>query len=333
MASLDTNTRAIKRPTTVSSYPRDAAGRKAAPPVGSLLKDIIRDYQLYLLLLPALLYILIFHYWPMYGVQIAFRDYRASLGFWQSPWVGMKHFTRFFQAPNFLQLLTNTLGLSLYSLVAGFPVPIILAIMLNEVRSTPFKRSVQTIIYAPHFISTVVMCGMIVMFLNPERGIINHLVALLGGPRLDYMTKPEWFKTIYVLSGIWQNAGWGTVIYFAALSTVDPQIVEAAMIDGANRLQKIWFIDLPAIAPTIIILLVLNIGGLLSVGFEKVLLLQNELNMKSADVISTYVYRIGLLGGQFSYSSAIGLFNSVVNFVLLLLANGISRRVSETSLW
>ncbi len=298
-----------------------------------LLRDIVRDHQLYLLLLPAVVYVLVFHYWPMYGVQIAFKDFRASLGIWGSEWVGLKHFLRFFQSPNISQLIRNTLGLSLYSLVAGFPVPIILAILLNEVKSAAFKRTVQTTIYAPHFISTVVMSGMVVMFLNHDKGIINHLVALLGGRRADYMTQPRWFPTIYVLSGIWQNAGWGTIIYFAALSTIDPQVVEAAMIDGASRLQKIWHIDLPGIAPTITILLILNLGGLLSVGFEKVLLLQNALNMETADVISTYVYRVGLLGAQFSYSSAIGLFNSVINFVLLLAANGLARRSGQTSLW
>lgn len=309
------------------------AGAQQRAALRALFADVIRNYQLYLLLLPAVVYILVFHYWPMYGVQIAFKDFRASLGIWGSEWVGLKHFARFFQAHNFWQLLRNTLWLSLYSLIVGFPVPIILAIMLNEVRGMTFKKVVQTTIYAPHFISTVVMAGMIVMFLNHDKGLINHLVALLGGTRVDYMTRPEWFPTIYVLSGVWQNAGWGTIIYFAALSTIDPEIVEAAMIDGANRLQKIWHIDLPGIAPTITILFILNLGGLLSVGFEKVLLLQNPLNMQTADVISTYVYRVGLLGGQFSYSSAIGLFNSVINFVLLLAANTLARRMGETSLW
>jgi putative aldouronate transport system permease protein len=313
------------------SLPRPLARPKSA--FRLFVRDVIRDYQLYLLLLPAVVYILVFHYWPMYGVQIAFKDFRASLGIWGSEWVGFRHFVRFFQSPNFLQLIRNTLGLSVYSLVAGFPIPIILAILLNEVRSTALKKTVQTTIYAPHFISTVVMAGMIVMFLNHDKGIINHLVALLGGDRADYMTQPKWFPTIYVFSGIWQNAGWGTIIYFAALSTIDPQVVEAAMIDGASRLQKIWHIDLPGIAPTITILLIMNLGGLLSVGFEKVLLLQNALNMETADVISTYVYRVGLLGAQFSYSSAIGLFNSVINFVLLLAANGLARRSGQTSLW
>ena len=327
-----TNSQPILKPQTGRAVSaRKAIRRKEAFSV--LLRDIIRDRQLYLLLLPAVLYILLFHYWPMYGVQIAFKDFRANLGIWGSEWVGLKHFLRFFRSPNFWRLLRNTVGLSAYSLVAGFPVPIILAIALNEVRSMAFKRIVQTTIYAPHFISTVVMCGMVVIFLNRERGIINHMVALLGGQRLAYMTRPGWFPTVYVLSGIWQNAGWGTVIYFAALSSIDPQIVEAAMIDGANRLQKIWYIDLPSLAPTITILLILNLGGLLSVGFEKVLLLQNDLNMQTADVIATYVYRIGLLGFQFSYSSAIGLFNSLINFILLLSANSLARRTGETSLW
>lgn len=329
MAGLDTQS--VRKPAGKGGVSAGGGARRKSA-LGLFLKDIIRDYQLYLLLLPAVVYILVFQYWPMYGVQIAFKDFRASLGIWGSEWVGLKHFTRFFQAHNFSSLIRNTLWLSLYSLVAGFPLPIILAIMLNEVRNLTFKRTVQTTIYAPHFISTVVISGMIVMFLNHDRGIINHLVAVLGGQRADYMTQARWFPTIYVLSGIWQNAGWGTVIYFAALSNIDP-LVEAAMIDGANRLQKIWHIDLPGIAPVITILLILNLGGLLSVGFEKVLLLQNPLNMPTADVVSTYVYRIGLLGGQFSYSSAIGLFNSLINFILLLLANTLARRTGETSLW
>ncbi len=334
MAGVDTRT--IERrsvTTTANAFIRGITSRRPHIAAGPLLHDIIRDYQLYLLILPALLYILVFHYQPMYGIQIAFRDFRTSLGFWGSEWVGLKHFVRFFESPNFLKLLANTFGLSVYQLAAGFPIPIILAIMLNEVRSSGFKRGVQMVVYAPHFISTVVMCGMVVLFLNQDKGIINHLVALLGGPRVDYMTKSEWFKTIYVVSGIWQHAGWGTVIYFAALSTIDPQIVEAAMIDGANRLQKIWFVDLPGIAPTIVILLVLNMGNLLSVGFEKVLLLQNPLNMDAAYVISTYVYRVGLLGGQYSYTAAIGFFNSLINLTLLILANALARRVGETSLW
>jgi putative aldouronate transport system permease protein len=269
----------------------------------------------------------------MYGLQIAFKDFTASMGINGSPWVGVRHFIRFFSLPNFWSLIGNTLGLSIYQLIVGFPMPILLAVMINEVRNKKFKKAVQMITYAPHFVSTVVMCGMITLFLNQDKGIINHLIALFGGTRIDFMIKPEWFKTVFVFSGVWQNTGWGTIIYLAALSSIDPQLVESCRIDGANRLQKIWYVDLPGIAPTIIILLILNMGNLLSIGFEKVLLLQNSLNMGASDVISTYVYRIGLIGGEFSFSAAIGLFNSVINFILLIIVNQISRKVGQTSLW
>ncbi len=297
------------------------------------LKRVIQDHQLYLLILPSFIFIIIFHYIPIYGIQIAFKDFSTSMGIWGSSWVGLKHFERFFAMPFFWRLIGNTLGISMYGLIVGFPIPIILSIMINEVKNSKFKRAVQMVSYAPHFISTVVISGMIILFLNYDRGLINHIVAFLGGPRIDYMTSPRWFKTIYVFSGIWQSAGWGTIIYLAALSAIDPQIAESARIDGANKLQRIWHVDIPGIAPTIVILLILNMGSLLSVGFEKVLLLQNSLNMRSSDVISTYVYRTGLLGGQFSFSSAIGLFNSLTNFIMLVLVNRIARRLTETSLW
>jgi putative aldouronate transport system permease protein len=269
----------------------------------------------------------------MYGLLIAFKDFRVSIGVWGSPWVGLEHFVRFITAPNFWTIISNTIGVSVYQLAVGFPIPILLAIGINEVSNRLFKKSVQMVTYMPHFISTVVISGMIVLFLDQDRGIINHLISFLGGPRISYMTEPEWFKTIFVFSGIWQHAGFGTIIYLAALSSVDPQQIEAATIDGANRLQKIIHVDLPAIVPVIVILLILDLGTLLSVGFEKALLLQNPLNMESADIIQTYVYRVGLIGGQFGYSTAIGLFNAIINFILLIAANRISRKVNETSLW
>ncbi len=298
-----------------------------------MVRNWIRDYQLYILLLPAIVYILIFAYGPMYGLLIAFKDFRVSIGVWGSPWVGLEHFVRFITAPNFWTIISNTIGVSVYQLAVGFPIPILLAIGINEVSNRLFKKSVQMVTYMPHFISTVVISGMIVLFLDQDRGIINHLISFLGGPRISYMTEPEWFKTIFVFSGIWQHAGFGTIIYLAALSSVDPQQIEAATIDGANRLQKIIHVDLPAIVPVIVILLILDLGTLLSVGFEKALLLQNPLNMESADIIQTYVYRVGLIGGQFGYSTAIGLFNAIINFILLIAANRISRKVNETSLW
>jgi putative aldouronate transport system permease protein len=282
---------------------------------------------------PAILFILLFHYQPMYGVQIAFKDFRTSLGIWASPWIGFRHFVRFFNLPSFWRILGNTLGLSAYQLIVGFPVPVFLALMINEVRHQRFKRAWQMITYAPHFISTVVMAGLIILFLDPETGIVNHALEALGSSRIDFMARPEWFKTVFVVSGVWQNAGWGTIIYLAALSTVDPQLIDSARIDGASRLQKIRYIDFPSIAPTVTILLILQIGQLMTVGFEKVLLLQNPLNMASSDVIQTFVYRVGLIGAEFSFSSAVGLFNSVVNVMLLVTANSLSRRIAQSSLW
>lgn len=278
-------------------------------------------------------YFIIFHYFPMYGVQIAFRDYTPSLGIWGSPWVGLEHLKRFFDSYYFWTLIKNTLGISLYELVVGFPVPILLALALNELRDGAFKKWVQTVTYAPHFISVVVMAGMIIAFTSPGSGLINLAIKAFGGEPVPFLTEPGWFKSVFVLSGVWQSMGWGTIIYLAALAGVDPQQHEAAMIDGATRFQRVWHINLPSIVPTMVILLILNVGSFMSVGFEKVFLLQNPLNLESSDVISTYVYRSGLVQGQFSFSAAIGLFNSVINFILLLTVNRIAKRLNETSLW
>jgi putative aldouronate transport system permease protein len=296
-------------------------------------KRILRNWELYLMFLPVLVFFVIFHYLPMYGVQIAFRKFSATRGILGSPWRGFYYFERFFNSYQFTQLIGNTLGISLYMLVVGFPAPILLALMMNELHSERFKRTVQTITYAPHFISTVVMCSMVILFLSPSSGIINKLIELLGGQPVYFMGKPEYFKTIYVLSGVWQNTGWGSIIYMAALSGVDPELHEAATIDGASRLQRVLHINLPSLMPTAIVLLILNAGGLMSVGFEKVFLLMNDLNRSSAEVISTFVYQRGLLDRDYSYASAIGLFNSVINLILLVLVNSISRKVSDTSLW
>ncbi len=301
--------------------------------LNSFMKYFKRYHPLYVLLLPALIYIIIFAYVPMYGIQIAFKDYRASFGIWGSEWVGLTHFVTFLKSPNFVQLIRNTLALSIYSLIAGFPVPIILAFMINEIQSPKFKKTVQMITYTPHFISTVAIVGLIGLFLKRETGLLNILFTNLGMQGKDFMADPGSFRTIYVLSGIWQNAGWGTVIYISALCGVDPEIIDAAKVDGASRLQKIFYIDFPTIKPTIITLLILNVGSLMSVGFEKVLLMQNSLNMETADVISTYTYRLGILGGQFSYTTAIGLFNSVINAILLLTFNGVVKKVDGNSLW
>ena len=284
-------------------------------------------------MLAPMLVIIIFSYGPMFGVQIAFKEFRARDGIWGSPWIGFLHFKTFFNSYQFVRVLTNTLGISLYGLIAGFPIPIILAILVNESSHNRFKKAVQLITFAPHFISTVVMTSMIMMFLSVYGGPVNNLLVLLGGERLDFMAKPTLFKSIYVWSGIWQNMGYSSVIYIAALSAIDPALYEAATIDGASKFQKIIHIDLPGIAPTIIILLILNSGQIMNVGYEKILLMQNPLNMPASDVISTYVYRMGLENAQYSFSAAVGLFNSVVNAFLLVLVNQVARKLGETSLW
>lgn len=299
----------------------------------TLWRRMVRNWELYLFIAPAFLYFVIFHYGPMYGIQIAFKNFIPTLGITGSPWVGFDHFVRFFDSYYFWDLLWNTLSISLYELAIGFPLPIILALAFNEVRDSFFKRTVQTVTYAPHFISVVVMSGMIITFLTPSTGMIVNIVEGLGFQAPQFLTDPAWFKTVYVLSGVWQGTGWGTIIYLAALSGVDPQLHEAAVVDGASRFKRILHINLPAIVPTITILLILNMGSILGVGFEKILLLQNPLNMESSDVISTFVYRSGLVDAQYSFSTAVGLFNSVVNAILLLTVNQIARRTSENSLW
>lgn len=298
-----------------------------------LIKAILRNWQLYVLITPVVLYFIIFSYWPMYGVQLAFKNFLAVKGIWGSPWVGFKHFERFFNSYHFWNLIRNTVGISIYSLAVGFPVPIILALMMNEVKSNKFRRAVQTITYAPHFLSTVVMVGMIVAFLSPSTGIVNTVIKAFGMKPIPFMTEASWFKTIYVLSGVWQNAGWGSIIYMAALAGIDPSLYEAALVDGASKLQRIRHISIPGILPTAITMLILNCGHLMSVGFEKVFLMQNGLNKQASDVIATYVYQVGLVGAEYGFSTAVGLFNSVINFLLLLLVNNISKKLSETSLW
>ncbi len=319
----------------MSEKTKSPGGRLTARDSRALaFKKYVRDYwQLYVLVLPAVVFIAIFAYQPMYGAQIAFRNYNVRDGIWGSQWVGLEHFKRFLTSSNLWPLLRNTLGISLYSLVAGFPAPIILAFMLNELRSNKLRKVIQMISYAPYFISTVAVCGLIILFLQRESGLLNVIRMAFGKEGIDFISQPKYFKTIYVISGIWQGLGWGTIIYLAALSGVDPQIVEASIIDGASRFQKIWYIDVPSILPTIVILLILSCGSILSVGGDKILLLQNQLNMESSDVIATYVYRLGIQGAQFSYTTAIGLFNSVVNFVMLTVVNYFAKQLTGSSLW
>jgi putative aldouronate transport system permease protein len=297
------------------------------------MKRIQKYWQLYLLLVPVIVYFIIFHYIPMYGVQIAFKNFQASKGILGSSWVGFSHFERFFDSYYLWRLLSNTIGISVYELVVAFPIPIMLALMLNEVKNQLFKRFVQTITYAPHFLSTVVLVGILFLFLSPYGGMVNQFLGLFGLQPISFMTEPSWFKSVYVFSGAWQQMGWSSIIYLAALSSVDPQLHEAAKVDGASRFQRIIHINIPCIMPTIMILLILNVGTIMGVGFEKVFLMQNTVNIESSEVISTYVYKTGIIGSQFSYSAAIGLFNSVVNFILLISVNQVARRMNQTSLW
>lgn len=294
-------------------------------------KKFKKKLPLFILTLPALIYVIIFNYVPMYGLAIAFQDYRASRGVWGSEFVGLKHFIRFVSYPDFWRLLRNTLALSLYSLVT-FPIPIVFALLLNEMKNQRFKKGVQMISYAPHFISTVATCGMIILFVDKD-GFIGQLYGFVTGQGKNLLAVPELFGDIYVWSGVWKHLGWGAIIYIAALSGVPAELVEAAKIDGANRLQVIWHINIPSIMPTIIIMFIMEMGRVLSVGFDKVFLLQNDLNLDVSNVISTYVYRIGIIGGQFSYSTAIGLFNTLANVLMVLLTNFICKKLSGTGLW
>ena len=313
-----------------------ASDSLAAPRVRrSLLRDARVNWQLHLLLLLPLVYLLVFKYVPMWGAQIAFRDFFAVHGIFGSPWVGMANFDRFFESPQFWTVVRNTFGLSAYQIAASFPIPIILALALNNVERRRFKKTVQLTTYAPHFISTVVMAGMIMRFLSLHTGVVNNALEGLGLERISFMSRPELFQSVYVISGIWQNAGWGTIIYLAALAGVDPQLHEAAIVDGASKLQRTRHIDVPGILPVAIILLILETGRIMQVGFEKAFLLQTPLNLTASEVIQTYVYKIGLASPvpDYSFATAIGLFNSVINLTLILAVNWIARRLSDTSLW
>jgi putative aldouronate transport system permease protein len=298
-----------------------------------LLKRVRRNFQLYLFLVPAVVYFGLFQYGPMYGLQLAFKDFVASVGIWRSPWIGWHNFQVFFSSYFFRQLLGNTLTISGYSLLAGFPFPILLALMLNEVRTGRYKKIVQTVSYAPHFISTVVMVGMILIFLNPENGLVASLYRALGKQPVSFMSKAPYFQSIYVWTGVWQSVGWNSVIFFATLASVDPQLHEASVIDGASRLQRIWYINIPVIMPTTIILFILNAGQIMNVGFEKIFLMQNPFNSDASEVIATYVYKMGVTGGRFAFSTAVGLFNSVINCAVLILVNRIAKAVSSVGIW
>lgn len=297
-----------------------------------LLSDMKKNKLLYIMLAPVLLYYIIFHYAPMYGAIIAFKDFSPRLGILGSEWVGFEHFYDFFNGAYFGRTIKNTVLISFYQLIFGFPAPLILALLLNEVKHSFFKRTVQTVTYMPHFISLVVICGIVKDFTSSE-GIINDLLAWFGAQRSTFLLEPELFRTIYVSTGIWQHIGWGTIIYLAALTGIDPEQYEAARIDGASRWKQMAHVTLPGIMPTIVILLILEVGKMMNVGFEKIILLYNPSTYETADVVSSYVYRVGLQDFNYSFSSAVGLFNSAVNFTLLIFSNWISKKVNDTSLW
>lgn len=295
-------------------------------------KDWKRNRSLYLLMLPVLLFFIFFHYKPMYGALIAFQDYNPRKGIWSSDWVGFAQFIRFFQSPYFWRLLRNTIMLSVYGIIFGFPAPIILALLLNELKARKFKKTVQSITYLPHFISLVVVTGIIKDF-TQSTGLINDIIVLLGGARSSLIQNPDLYRTIYIVSDIWQQVGWGSIIYLSALAGVDQQLYEAASIDGAGKWKQMIHVTLPGITPTIVIMLIMRMGQLLGTGYEKTILLYNEATYETADVIASYIYRVGILERNWSYSTAIGLFNSGINLLLLIITNKVSRKVSETSLW
>ena len=297
------------------------------------MRALKRDWQLYLFVLPAVIYLFIFNYLPMYGVQIAFRDYSAAKGITGSTWVGFKHFERFFNSYQFWPLLKNTVLLSLYQLIATFPLPILLALMLNTVKHQAFKRTVQTVTYMPHFISAVVLVSIMSIMLSPRTGVVNYAIQALGMEPKLFMGEPSYYKHLYVWSSVWQGTGWSSIIYIAALSGISPELYEACKVDGATRFQQMRHVDLPGILPTAIILFIMSAGQIMSLGFEKAYLLQNPLNETSQEIIATYTYKIGLLQNQYSYSSAIGLFNTVVNVILIVFVNQVSKKLTDTSLW
>jgi putative aldouronate transport system permease protein len=298
--------------------------------VGRVLK---RDASLWLFCIPGIVLTFIFSYIPMYGIQLAFRRFNATAGIWGSEWQGLYYFKRFFASPYFESTIWNTLVISFYSLLVSFPIPIILALLLNSLHHKRYRKLIQTVTYAPNFISVVVMCGMIILFLSPTVGVINSVLHFFGVDPINFMAQQDYWRHIYVWSGVWQGAGWSSVIFFAALAGVSPELHEAARCDGATKFQLIRHIDFPSLLPTATILLILNCGSILSVGFEKAYLLQNNLNLSVSEIISTYVYKVGLINNDISYSTAIGLFNTLINLVLLLMVNKVADKLSGNSLW
>lgn len=302
-------------------------------PKKSIWKRILKDRYLLLLFLPCLIYYILFKYVPMWGVLISFKDFKPFIGFWGSEWVGLKHYIDFFNNPDAWRIIRNTLLLGVYTLLWCFPLPIVFALALNELTRPKFKKFVQTVSYMPHFLSAVVVCGMLNSFLSPVRGIVNIIINMFGGETINFLSTASWFRPIYVASEVWQTLGWGAIVYLAAITNVDPQYYEAAKLDGASRLRQIWSITLPCIAPTVATMLILRIGSILEVGLEKVLLLYSPAIYETSDIIATYVYRQGLVSGNMSYATVIGLFSSVINLVLLVSANYFSKKFADTGLF
>lgn len=296
-------------------------------------RQFARDWQLYLFVLPGVIYYVIFHYLPLYGIQIAFKDYKAVQGIAGSAWVGLEHFRTFFSSYLCGTLILNTLLVNMYNLIIGFPIPIILSLLLNRVMAPKFKKFTQTVIYIPHFVSTVVMAGMLYIFLDPTNGVINTLIAALGGTPQYFMAEPGWFRTVFIASGQWQNAGWGTIIYIAALTAIDQELYEAAKIDGASILAQIFYIDLPSIVPMAMMMLILNSGQIMAGNMTKTLLLQTAGNKATSNTIGVYVYTMGLTSGQFSYTAAIGLFQNIISFIMVMTVNMISKKFSSISMF
>jgi putative aldouronate transport system permease protein len=311
----------------------DRIRHPAAKPRSERLRRIKRNKLIYLMILPGLIYFILYKYVPMYGLIIAFMDYKPYLGVTGSPWVGLTHFERLFNEPMFWTIFRNTIVLFLLNLVFYFPVPIILSLMLNEVRKMWFKRSVQTLIYIPHFMSWVIIVSIVYVMLTMDGGIVNELLVLFGFKEINFLMNPDWFRPIYIINTIWREAGWGTIIYLAAISSVDPQLYEAARIDGANRFRQMWHVTLPAIRSVIVVLLILKIGDVLELGFEHVYLLLNAMNRQVAEIFDTYVYTTGLRQGQFSYSTAVGAFKSVVGLILVVLANRLAKKFGEEGVY
>ena len=317
------------------SHTNEPVQRVSKVNVMSVWKQLYRSRQLYLLLILPLAYLIIFKYIPMYGIQIAFRNYTPIAGITGSEWVGLKHFIRFFESNVFDRIFWNTVSLSLYQLFITFPMPIILAMGLNYIRVNYLKKTIQMVTYAPHFISVVVMVGIIMQFLDPRIGMVNNILGLFGIEPIHFMARANWFQSLFVWSDVWQNTGFSCIIYLAALASVDPSLHEAAVVDGASKVRRIWHVDLPSVIPIAVILLILNMGNVLEIGYEKVLLMQNPLNLQTSEVIDTYVYKVGLASQSvnFSYGAAIGLFKNVLSLFLLLAVNRIARKANQASLW